>query len=112
MKLTYEYAESNVCPATIEMCKTTVYLRKDIKEEKRTCSDGSTVTMYVYQEAKLSRQEFLIHADELSRINAVKGVNDSDNIAQIVMNGSDSSNNQLILMEAIADLYDLIATMM
>lgn len=113
MKLTYKYAESGACPKTIEIGMTTVYLRKDIVKETLT-DPGSNVSYvkYTYQEAKLSHEEFNAYSDELLKINAVKGVNDSENIARLVTNGADTTDNQLILMEAIADLYDTIASMM
>lgn len=116
MELKYRYSESTIKPKSIEYTKTTVWLRKDIVEEKRTdtSEDGTSiaVTVYTYQEAKLSHEDFKTYSSQLSAMNAVKGINDSDNIKQIVQNGADNSDNQLIIMEAMADLYNLIATLM
>lgn len=110
MNLEYTYSESTIKPQEIEAGKTTVYFRKDIDAEERTYDDH-TYTFYTYQEARMPIEEFRKMAEIQASVNAVKGVNDSENISQIVENGSDSTNNQLILMEAIADLYDIIATM-
>lgn len=115
MELIYKHSEGSVKPEPIEITKTTVWLRKDIVEEKRTYTvddDEITAPYYTYQEAKLSHEDFKTYSSQLSAMNAVMGVNDSDNIKQIVQNGVDNGDNQLVLMEAMADLYDLIAMML
>lgn len=111
MNIVYAKSESTVKPDVVSIEKTTVYLRRNIVEETRMYEDD-TVTMYTYEEAKLSHEEFSKYSNEMAAINAVRGVNDTDNIIQLIANGSDNTNNQLILMEAIADLYDAIANMM
>ena len=103
MELVYRKSESGVKPLTIETTPTTVFIRKDIVKND---------DMYTYQEAKLSLEDFNKYSSQVAALNAVKGVNDSDNISQIVENGVDSSTNQLVIMEAMADLYDLIAALM
>lgn len=103
MKLVYRKSESTGKPLTIETTPTTVFIRKDIVKNE---------DVYTYQEAKLSLEEFNKYSSQVAALNAVKGINDSDNISQIVENGVDSSTNQLVIMEAMADLYDLIATLM
>ena len=108
MELNYYYSESTVKPQEIEACKTTVYFRKDIKTEERTYGDN-TQTFYIYQEAKMPIEEFKILANNQLFVNAVKGANDSEKINNINTNSIDSGDNQLIIMEAIADLYDVIA---
>lgn len=111
MELIYKYAESTVKPKAIDVTQSTIYLRKDIAEEKRTYTVDDTemhTIYYTYQEAKLSPKEFSEYSSQIAAMNAVKGVNDSDNIEQIVENGVSSSDNQLIIMEAMADLYNLI----
>lgn len=112
MNLNYILVESSLKPASVEIQKTTVYFRKDFAEQKRTDELGNTCVLWTYQEATMSVEEFNTYANKLISINAVKAVNDSENILQLVENGSDSNNNQLILMEAIADLYDVIASTM
>lgn len=109
MDLNYVYSESTVKPQEIEACKTTVYFRKDIKTEERTYGD-LTQTFYVYQEAKMPIEEFKRIANNQVFVNAVKGANDSEKIDDIKTKSVDSQDNQLIIMEAIADLYERIAS--
>lgn len=113
MTITYMQSESIERPLLIEITTSTVYLRKDIIEEERIMVENDEPTMfYVYQEAKLTPEEFNIYATQIASINAIKGINDSENISTIVQNGVNNEDNQLILMEAMADLYDLLANLM
>lgn len=110
--LNYIYAESGTRPAPVEIQKTTVYLRKDFEEKEFIDeSTGNTYTYWTYKEATMTHEEFNKYSSEQVAINAVKGVNDSENIVSLIENGVNSTDNQLILMEALADLYDLIASM-
>ena len=109
MDLNYVYSESTVKPQEIEACKTTVYFRKDIKTEERTHGDF-TQTFYTYQEAKMPIEEFKRIANNQIFVNAVKGANDSEKINDIKLKSIDSQDSQLIIMEAIAELYELIAS--
>ena len=93
MKLVYNYSESTVKPPEVERGKTTAYFRRNFVSEVR---DG--VTFWTYEEAAVPVAEFDTYAAGLAAENAVKGTNSTD--------------NQMILMEAIADLYDLIASTM
>lgn len=111
MKITYIKSESTIKPDVVSIEKTTVYLRRNITEETRTFEDNIT-TFYVYEEAKLTHDEFAKYANEMAKVNVVRSAYDSDNIVRLIANGSDNTNNQLILMEAIADLYDAIAATM
>ena len=97
MKITYVKSESTVKPDVVSIEKTTVYLRRNIVEETRTSEDGTVSVFYVYEEAKLSHEEFSKYSNEIV-------------ITRLVENGSNNADNQLILMEAIADLYDIIAS--
>lgn len=131
MELTYRTSRSTIKPPEFERTKTTVYLRKDIEEKQQITypneepiveqseepiieqkAEPIVSTYYEYQEAKLSHEDFDIYSAELASMNAVKGVNVPDNISQIMQDGVTSSDNQLVLMEAMADLYDLIAMML
>lgn len=94
MSLTYRYSESTVKPEPVEIGKTTVFLRTDIEKETRTVSDGNTTDFWTYQEAKMTPEEFVAYANILSSRDIITGV---------------SNSNQLIIMEAIADLYDKIS---
>ena len=95
MELIYRPSESTVRPVEIEKTKHTVFLRRNIVEEERTDADGNVSTMWVYDEAKLSHEEF----DKYASFMLVAGQANGD-------------NNQMIIMEALADLYDAIANLM
>lgn len=95
MKLNYIYAESTVKPSEVELGKTTAYIRKDIKQVD---------SMWTYQEAKMPLDKF----DEYSKIAAVTNAATAAKLEDGQENGD---NNQLIIMEALADLYEMIATM-
>lgn len=66
MKLTYITAESTVRPQELEVGITTVYFRRNIVETQRTDDmfGGHPITMYVYEEAKLSKDEALLYFAE------------------------------------------------
>lgn len=108
MELNYNYAESTVEPATLEITKNTVYLRKDIASINRTFESDNETTYYTYQEATLTPQEFNEYSKLVTTENAIKGTNDSENIALIKANQEVTDTNQLTVMEAIADLYELL----
>lgn len=92
MTLEYKRSESAIKPSEIEICKNTVYIRKNITLEERTDNDA-TFDFWVYQEATLSLSEF----EEYSKLASVKNMDGNDNL--------------LTIMEAIADLYDVIANL-
>jgi hypothetical protein len=61
--MNYCYAESTLKPLSVEETKSTVFLRKDIAEEQREF-DGETVIFWIYQEAKLTPEEYAAHLAE------------------------------------------------
>jgi len=71
-----------------------VYLRKDISEVKRTIDDQTT-TYWTYQEAILTNKDFNNYAN-----------------AMLVSGQLNGNESQLVIMDAIADLYDIVASMM
>lgn len=101
MVITYTYSESAVKPVEIEVGKHTVFLRKNIAEEVRTDSDGNDITFYTYEEARLTRDEF----DRYS------AMTNSENIATLVRSQEQRDNDLLVIMEAMADLYEAMAGM-
>lgn len=111
MEPKYYYAESTIKPDPIYVDKTTVFLRKDICSEEIADASGNKYTLWEYKEAKMLTEDFEAYSNMVASVNAVKGINDSENISKIVENGSNSDNNQLIIMEAIADLYDIITSL-
>lgn len=113
MELNYRYSESTVQPPALEVTEGTVYIRKDFAEITRTSEQGGEpVLFYTYQEAALTPQEFNSYSALLMTNHVIKGKDDSDNIVQIMAGQLAGDDNQLIIMEAIADLYDAIAMMM
>lgn len=112
MEPIYRYSESTVKPLGIEATKTTIYLRTDITEIERVYEDGNKVTFWTYKEAAMTPDEFNEYSSFIAAKNAINGVDDSSNISQLVSGQANGDNNQLIIMEAIADLYDAISTML
>lgn len=112
MDIIYKTSRSTVKPVETEFTKHTVFLRKDMHEEEVSIpGTDETMTEWVYQEALLTYEEFEEYSKLIASANAIKGVNDSENISELVAGQANGDNNQLIIMEAIADLYDIIATM-
>ncbi len=105
MEPIYKYSESTVEPLLIEMRSKCVYLRKDVKKVERTDENDQKTTYWTYQEAVMSSGEFNQYANRLASMNAVKGVNDSAHIVQIMTAQADGNNNQFAIMEALADIY-------
>ena len=94
MVLKYRYSESTVKPEPVEIGKTTIFMRTDIRKEIRTDESGNEMVIWIYQEAKMTPDEFTAYANLLLSKDIVNSVN---------------ANNQLSIMEAIADLYDEIS---
>lgn len=111
MELQYVYSESTVKPAAIEVGVSSVYLRKDITEEVRTVMNDEKVTYYTFQEAVMTIEEFNTYANTLASINAVKDVNNASNILLLLAGQDSGDTNQMTIMEAIADLYDAVASL-
>ena len=68
MKLKYVKSQSSVKPDLVDTTssKTTVYLRKNIVEIKRTDEMfGEEITFYEYEEAKLTNEEYTEYLKEL-----------------------------------------------
>lgn len=112
MEPKYKYSESTVKPEVIEMNGDTVYLRTDISKIARENEVGATTTYWSYQEARLSQKEFNVYSSMIVSKNALNSTNVPDHISQLIVGQENGDNNQLILMEAIADLYDAIAILM
>lgn len=63
MELKYTTAESTIRPKEIEVGVTTVWFRKNIVKTERIDNIGvrDPVTMYVYDEAKLSKDDAILY---------------------------------------------------
>lgn len=90
----YKYSESTVRPEVLEISGNTVYLRRDISELRREDEQGNKTIYWTYQEATLTTEEFNQHANAI-----------------LVSGQKNGDDNQLILMDAVADLYETIAMM-
>lgn len=71
MQLNYRASESDTYPVIVDETSspTTVYIRKDIVPVERIDGDGSTRTVYQYQEAKLSKADYAIYLAEHNMAN-------------------------------------------
>lgn len=112
MELIFNKSESTVRPVEIEKSKHTVFIRQNFVEEERTDRNENVYTMWVYEEAKLTHKEFEEYSSFIAAKNAINGVNDSSNIVSLLNGQENGDNNQLTIMEALADIYETIATMM
>lgn len=100
MEPLYLLAESTEIPLAIEIGINTVFLRRDISEESRTDINGNVVKYWIYREAKMSIAEFNDYANIINTNNVIKLLNGQEN----------ADTNQLTIMQAIADMYDAIAS--
>lgn len=109
MELSFTQVYSTVKPPVLEFNANTVYIRKDI-----TCTampDGdpdSETDLWVYQEAKLSPEAFNLYMNMLTMENAADTTSNSNNIIKLLSTQETTDANQLTVMEAIADLYELL----
>lgn len=105
MEPIYRYSESTVKPVEIEKGKHSVFLRKDFVEVERTTEDGNTMTFWTYQEASMTHEQYNDYISLMQAKNA-------SNIIDLVAGQENGDNNQLAIMEALADLYEAIANVM
>ena len=90
MKLNYIKSQSSVKPDLVDTTssKTTVYIRQNIVENKKTDEmSGEETVFYEYEEAKLTKEEYQEYLKELEIIDIQKQRADIDYIA--LMSGID-----------------------
>lgn len=90
MYINYIKSESTIKPELVDTTssKKYVYLRKDIIETQKTDEfSNETITLYEYQEAKLTKAEYQEYLAELSIIDIQQQRADIDYIA--IMTGVD-----------------------
>ena len=83
MKLNYVKSQSSVKPELVDTTssKTTVYIRKNIVENKKTDEmSGKETVFYKYEEAKLTKEEYQEYLKELEIIDIQKQRADIDYI--------------------------------
>ena len=102
----YVQSSSTVKPKIIESNFDHIYLRTNIKE---ILIDG--VQNWEYDEAYLTVDEFNQYMEYLTKQNAINGVNDSSNITSILSGQQVNDFNQLAIMEAIVELFEMLTTM-
>lgn len=112
MDLQYKYAESTVKPDTLQLDGDTVYLRNSIVEFVRSDETGNKTTYWSYQEAALTQEEFNAYVNLIAAKNAINSVSVPENVYQLAIGQEIADSNQLAVMEAIAELYETIATTM
>ena len=63
MDLNWEPSESAVIPAEVDLdsSPTAVYFRRNIHTEQRDKDDGTTYTVYAYDEATMPKSEYASH---------------------------------------------------
>lgn len=103
-------------PSSIEIQKNTVYIRKNFKYvENKICDDNGNIKSltysWIYDEAKMTIPEFNEYVSLISAQNAINGVNDSSNITSILSGQQVNDFNQLAIMEAIVELFEMLTTM-
>lgn len=108
MEPKFRYSESTEKPLSIEMKTDCVYLRKNITTDIRSYNETKT-TYWTYEEAYFTLAEFNSYANAIAAKNAVEGVNNASNIVEILSQQITGGDNQLAIMDAIADLYEAIA---
>ena len=90
MKLNYIKSQSSVEPDLVDTTssKTTVYIRQNVVENKKTDEmSGKETVFYEYEEAKLTKAEYKEYLKELEIIDIQKQRADIDYIA--LMSGID-----------------------
>ena len=111
MVIKYRYSESTVKPDEIMYGATTVFLRRNITPTIRMNDEGNEYTVWTYEEAKMSYEEFKEYSDKLAVQNNINISDVPNKLAKVLEGQSIGDDNQLIIMEAIADLYELIANL-
>ena len=95
MKAEYYYVESTIKPEAVESVGGIVYFRKNIAKVEQ--SDGGYY--WTYYEAKMPYGDFQKYSELLAAEN-------SGEIEQLKQAQSESDDNQLAIMDAIACLYE------
>lgn len=107
MTIEYYTAESNISPELVDSTSSRkyTYIRQNVQKVEREDHDGSKYTVYVYEEAKLTKEEYAIYL--------VAQTND-DTSVQIQLAIADLAEQQeaniSALQEAIAELAETVST--
>lgn len=93
MKMNYVKSESFIKPELIDTTSsdTAVYIRRNITEKTIDDDNGNELTSYVYEEAKLTKEEYEEFLNEVSILDIRQQRADIDYIA--LMTGVDLEEN-------------------
>ena len=96
MNVVWYQSESTVKPDPIclDWSPKNVYFHRNIRLEEREDIDGQTVTMWVYEEAKLSRADYAIYSAE-------------QNTNDIIAAEQEITDQDLALLDAEQEITDL-----
>ena len=96
--MTFEWYQSESTIKPTETCldwsPRNVYLHRNIRQEEREDIDGHTVTMWIYEEAKLPRADYAIYAAEQTA-------------EDIIAAEQEITEQDLSMMEAEQEITDL-----
>ena len=96
MNIEWRQSERATKPAEVclDWSPRNVYLHRNIRQEEREDIDGQTETMWVYEEAKLSRADYAIYAAEQTA-------------EDIISAEQEITDHDLALLEAEQEITDL-----
>ncbi len=107
MTIEFYTAESAVSPALVDSTssQTCTYVRQNVQEVEREDQDGSKYTVFVYEEAKLTKEEYAIYL-----VDQTNG--DANTQAQLAIAelAEQQENYNSALQEAIAELAEIVTT--
>jgi hypothetical protein len=107
MTIEYYTAESNVSPSLVDSTSSQkyTYLRQNVQEVEREDPDGSKYTVYVYEEAKLTKEEYTIYL-----VDQTSGEANTQAQLAIAELAEQQETDKTALQEAIAELAEIVTT--
>lgn len=118
MNIVYKYHEGSQStkPLSIDTnsSKTVVYLRRNVEQiTKIDPMSEEEITLWSYEEAVLTLDEYEQYKSEAAALLTAKVTDDNISLMEAIVESYEQSmiaqENQITIMEAIADIYDAIA---
>lgn len=118
MNIVYKYHEGSQStkPLSIDTnsSKTVVYLRRNVEQITKTDPmSEEEITLWSYEEAVLTLDEYEQYKSEAAALLTSKVTDDNISLMEAIVESYEQSmiaqENQITIMEAIADIYDAIA---
>lgn len=118
MNIVYKYHEGSQStkPLSIDTnsSKTVVYLRRNVEQITKTDPmSEEEITLWSYEEAVLTLDEYEQYKSEAAALLTAKVTDDNISLMEAIVESYEQSmiaqENQITIMEAIADIYDAIA---